>query len=1000
MKQFIYNVIIKKFLTLFLVVMLLTNFIMPNYVHAADSPGEKLVSSFFYLIAKVGDIALSALQGLMMGDWDIQEGSGKDANFVIKYSPGIIFANKVPTLDINFINPNSDILHESEVNNGSSIVESYSGKDGKDDGTTYAGGSSSSTHFGPTQPAFNQYYDTSKVQINEHQGQLATGNNTDQWYFTVDGVEYNLGYHSGDMIHVDSNGSWGLRVYGTKTNIREIKSTAGQLQGYISAWYLALRRIALVGLLSVLVYIGIRIVLSSASAQDKAKYKNMLKDWLVAICIIFMLHYIMAFLLGITQNVNEIINDNAIKNTSTGDTDILMNTVRSEIGGNLVDNLTNPNDHVAGYTIMYLALVILTLIFTVQYLKRVIYMAFLTMVAPLIGLTYPLDKFKDGKAQAFSFWLREYIFNCLIQPVHLLLYTVLISSSISFATENIVYSIIALAFLPSAEKLIKEMFGMKSQSPSGTLGAAAGGAVVMSMLQKLKAKPPKEEEDKGPSGTRTPTRTPPTVPPTNGGQQPLTPVPGNGGGQQPLTPTPGNGGGQQPLTPTPENGGRQQPFTPAPGNGTGQQQFTQVPENGGRQQQFTQVPENGGGQQPFTQVPENGGGQQQFTQAPENGGGQEPFTPEQENGGGQQPFTPVPVNGTGQQQTLAQPNSMPIQQLAAQSQNTRGTSIRRGLASLGKRYIGNADTWKTRGKKFTRAIGGAALGVAAGTIALAAEVADGHLFEDPTTAFRNTVIGFTGGFMAGSNLTGRAIQDGKETVEAYQRGYYGEEEYNNKKYDEAVFKSDMYRTMENDPAILATCGGNKKGVKEATQQFLNNGITDMTKMKEYMQHGISGNEAKDYSVYGIDKVSDIEELRNAGVNPLEYSQYNTSGVTTAKQAASLKNAGIGADEFEQYNSAGISKASEIAALREKGITASEMKNFASAGVKDANKILKAKNAHPGLSAESLANRFSLAAHAPKNLDDFKAMMSGRNFEGHVVDDAEAETIFKQLVDFF
>lgn len=77
-------------------------------------------------------------------------------------------------------------------------------------------------------------------------------------------------------------------------------------------------------------------------------------------------------------------------------------------------------------TVMYVALVILTCTFTIQYLKRVIYMAFLTMIAPLICLTYPLDKIKDGQAQALSMWLREYIFNALLQPMHLIIYTLLI----------------------------------------------------------------------------------------------------------------------------------------------------------------------------------------------------------------------------------------------------------------------------------------------------------------------------------------------------------------------------------------------------------------------------------------------------------------------------------------------------------------------------------------------------------------------------------------------
>lgn len=52
-------------------------------------------------------------------------------------------------------------------------------------------------------------------------------------------------------------------------------SVAKQLQPTIAKWYKTTRLIAIVGLLSVLVYVGIRIILSS-TGQDKAKYKKCL----------------------------------------------------------------------------------------------------------------------------------------------------------------------------------------------------------------------------------------------------------------------------------------------------------------------------------------------------------------------------------------------------------------------------------------------------------------------------------------------------------------------------------------------------------------------------------------------------------------------------------------------------------------------------------------------------------------------------------------------------
>ena len=47
---------------------------------------------------------------------------------------------------------------------------------------------------------------------------------------------------------------------------------------------------------------GIRIIVSS-SAEDKAKYKQRLIDWLVAMCLLFFMHYIMAFAVTVTQEI-------------------------------------------------------------------------------------------------------------------------------------------------------------------------------------------------------------------------------------------------------------------------------------------------------------------------------------------------------------------------------------------------------------------------------------------------------------------------------------------------------------------------------------------------------------------------------------------------------------------------------------------------------------------------------------------------------------------------
>src|SRR5699024_8407004 len=82
-------------------------------------------------------------------------------------------------------------------------------------------------------------------------------------------------------------------------------SAASILSSTVATWYRSFRNIAIVGLLSVLVYLGIRILLSSTSAE-KAKYKENIKDWFIALCLVFLIHFIMSGILMLTEQVNSL----------------------------------------------------------------------------------------------------------------------------------------------------------------------------------------------------------------------------------------------------------------------------------------------------------------------------------------------------------------------------------------------------------------------------------------------------------------------------------------------------------------------------------------------------------------------------------------------------------------------------------------------------------------------------------------------------------------------
>ena len=289
------------------------------------------------------------------------------------------------------------------------------------------------------------------------------------------------------------------------------KSIVEQLRNTVAKWYVALRNIAIVGLLSALLYIGIRIVISSSNG-DKAKYKQFFVDWVVALCLIFFMHYIMAFTMTMSETVTDVLAGQTTSQGRIKQVNIKLVekdgvTPYSDSGFNVYfsSNFTGVARIKAdysdsalrmGYSVLYIALTVYTAYFSFVYLKRLLMLAFFTMIAPLVALTYPLDKIKDGKAQAFNYWFKEYMFYALLQPMHMLLYTVFVSSALSVAANNLLYAIVALAFIVPAEKIVKQMFGIKGNTES-TLGGFAGGALASQAFNMLRKGPPQPKKGGG-----------------------------------------------------------------------------------------------------------------------------------------------------------------------------------------------------------------------------------------------------------------------------------------------------------------------------------------------------------------------------------------------------------------------------------------------------------------------------------------------------------------------
>ena len=317
-------------------------------------------------------------------------------------------------------------------------------------------------------------------------------------------------------IQAKTNEEGEVQYYYYMEDGEEIKtsnqSSVAMLKKTVSSWYNALRNICIVVMLSVLVYIGIRILLATV-ASDRAKYINMLRDWFVGLCLLFLMHYIMAFSVTLVEKLTDVVKSSVDENAYTvvlQDKDGKLSEAVDEEHLNQPDTIQEENGEkylywptnlmgslrlqlqmeqygaqFVGLSICFLMLTFFTLYFTFVYLKRVLYMAFLTLISPMVALTYCIDKLNDGSAQGFNKWFKEYIFNLLIQPMHLLLYYILVTSAFELAGQNVIYSIVAIGFMIPAERLLRSLFGFEKASTPGMMNSAAGAALATTAIHKL-----------------------------------------------------------------------------------------------------------------------------------------------------------------------------------------------------------------------------------------------------------------------------------------------------------------------------------------------------------------------------------------------------------------------------------------------------------------------------------------------------------------------------------
>ncbi|MBR2705590.1 MAG: hypothetical protein IKG14_00845 [Clostridia bacterium] len=228
-----------------------------------------------------------------------------------------------------------------------------------------------------------------------------------------------------------------------------------------STWFIGVRNLSLAGSIITLMYVGIRLATATVSTK-RAQFKRMLFSWFEGIGIMLTLQFFIVTIILASNWMVDTLN-------STIENDSSITTIEEQIMKNVDENLDSINQihTLFFYIVLFTMFSYYELKFFALYIGRLIRVAFYIIISPLVCLTYPVDKVGDGRPQAFNNWALEITITVFIQPMHLLIYMIMISSMGEIIVRNPVLGIIFLALLSHVERIVKHVLKLRPRLGPG-----------------------------------------------------------------------------------------------------------------------------------------------------------------------------------------------------------------------------------------------------------------------------------------------------------------------------------------------------------------------------------------------------------------------------------------------------------------------------------------------------------------------------------------------------
>lgn len=234
------------------------------------------------------------------------------------------------------------------------------------------------------------------------------------------------------------------------------------LKENIAMWYYIFRIIAIIIMLMVLIYLGIKMAISTV-AEKKAVYKEMLISWILGFVLLFTVHYMMY---GIIY-LNEVFISWIIPISENGQEISLYETVRS------MAYEPKSRTGMAG-AIFYIVLIYYCLRFLLVYFKRYLTLAILALISPFVAVMYAISKInKKGKGgEVLGNWLRDFMYTTWLQSIHALIYTLFIQIVLDLTEISLTGMFIAFIFMHymiKVDSVMRQIFGFSRGKSAGKL---------------------------------------------------------------------------------------------------------------------------------------------------------------------------------------------------------------------------------------------------------------------------------------------------------------------------------------------------------------------------------------------------------------------------------------------------------------------------------------------------------------------------------------------------